>query len=77
MTVAGTASLGGTLNVEWLGSSPPSLSNNDNYFVLLGYGSRTNDFAYYMLPTFSDRQFERRFDDPLAPHALSLWVDSL
>ena len=74
LAIDGMATLGGTLNVDWLGGSTPPPLGSD--FPLLTYASRVSnsEFGTVNLPTFGDRRFDPRYDDPNAPDAFSLWV---
>jgi hypothetical protein len=67
LTVNGTATLGGTLNVL-LG--PGYYPQPGNYGVV-GYGSRSGTFGTVHVPPQGNWQV--RYDDPLWPNPVSVW----
>lgn len=70
LTVKGTATLGGTLNVLLGNGYVPSPGS---VYVLIGYGSRSGTFATLNLPTLSFGHWDPRYDDPSYPNSFSLW----
>lgn len=70
LSVTGTATLDGTLNV-FLGYG--FMPSPGNVFVLISYGARSGTFATLNLPTLSFGQWSPRYDDPNYPNAFSLW----
>jgi hypothetical protein len=70
LTVTGSASLGGVLNVN-LNDGTPSAGDN---FDLIHYGSRSGTFATINPPSLSTVTWDFRYDDPTYPTDLSLWV---
>jgi SdrD B-like domain/G8 domain len=72
LTVTGSATLGGTLNVTLLDGTP---SVGDN-FDLVHYGSRSGTFDTIHPPSLSTVNWDFRYDDPNYPTDLSLWVVS-
>jgi hypothetical protein len=72
LLVSGVATLAGALNVTlFSGATEPQPGD---ILSVVTYGSRSGTFAALNLPTLSGGTWDPRYDDPLYPHALSLWV---